>query len=70
MDRIREGAWQEQEHRQRTRNWMAYHIRSRENDIEDIEVRALLTAAELGGAHGLCDSHVTSYAGLWALNSL
>ncbi|GAA5831469.1 hypothetical protein JCM11251_004034 [Rhodosporidiobolus azoricus] len=69
MDRIREGAFKEQERRSRTRIWMARHIRSREPDIEDHDVRGLLKAAELGAADGVAQSHVTSYAGLWALQN-
>lgn len=69
MNRVRLGAFQEQDHRQRTRNWMAYHIRSNEPDIENDELKGLLEAAELGAQDGIADNHVTSYAGLWALNS-
>ncbi|GAA6035307.1 hypothetical protein JCM8097_008809 [Rhodosporidiobolus ruineniae] len=66
MERIREGAWKEQERRERTRIWMAKHIRQREPEIEDRDVKGLLKAAELGAADGVCHSDVTSYAGLWA----
>ncbi|KAI5480027.1 hypothetical protein MNV49_001992 [Pseudohyphozyma bogoriensis] len=69
LERIREGAWQEQEHRQRVRLWMARHIRAREVDIEDDEVKSLLKASELGAADGVANNDVTSYAGLWALNN-
>ncbi|BGP12973.1 hypothetical protein JCM10213v2_000890 [Rhodosporidiobolus nylandii] len=69
MERIREGAYKEQERRQRTRLWMARHIRSREPDIEDRDVKGLLKAAELGAADGVAQSHVTSYAGLFALQN-
>lgn len=69
MDRIREGAWKEQERRQRTRIWMARHIRTREDDIEDDEVGKMLKAAELGAADGVAQHDVISYAGLWALRN-
>ncbi|GJN91722.1 hypothetical protein Rhopal_004745-T1 [Rhodotorula paludigena] len=69
MERIREGAWKEQERRERTRIWMAAHIREREPDIDDRDVKGLLKAAELGAADGVAKSHVTSYAGLWALQN-
>ncbi|GAA5892441.1 hypothetical protein JCM6882_005617 [Rhodosporidiobolus microsporus] len=69
MERIREGAYKEQERRERTRIWMARHIRSREPEIEDRDVKGLLKAAELGAADGVAESHVTSYAGLWALQN-
>ncbi|GAA5897443.1 hypothetical protein JCM8208_003273 [Rhodotorula glutinis] len=69
MERIREGAFKEKERRQRTRIWMARHIRSREPYIEDKDVKGLLKAAELGSADGVAQSHVTSYAGLFALQN-
>ncbi|GAA5922132.1 uncharacterized protein JCM15063_003197 [Sporobolomyces koalae] len=69
MERIREGAYKEQQKRERTRIWMARHIRSREPEIEDEDVKGLLKAAELGAADGVAESHVTSYAGLWALQN-
>ncbi|GAA5823449.1 hypothetical protein JCM5353_002152 [Sporobolomyces roseus] len=69
MERIREGAYKEQQKRERTRIWMARHIRSREPEIEDKDVKGLLKAAELGAADGVAQSHVTSYAGLWALQN-
>ncbi|GAA5887571.1 hypothetical protein JCM5296_002622 [Sporobolomyces johnsonii] len=69
MERIREGAYKEQERRERTRIWMARHIRAREPDIEDRDVKGLLIAAELGAADGVQASDVTSYAGLWALQN-
>ncbi|GAA5870259.1 hypothetical protein JCM1840_001604 [Sporobolomyces johnsonii] len=69
MERIREGAYKEQERRERTRIWMARHIRAREPDIEDHDVKGLLIAAELGAADGVQASDVTSYAGLWALQN-
>ncbi|GAA6059592.1 hypothetical protein JCM10212_005091 [Sporobolomyces blumeae] len=69
MERIREGAWKEQERRERTRQWMARRIRAREPEIEDEDVKGLLKAAELGAADGVAQSHVTSYAGLWALQN-
>ncbi|BGP36832.1 hypothetical protein JCM10449v2_000734 [Rhodotorula kratochvilovae] len=69
MERIREGAFKEKERRQRTRIWMARHIRSREPGIEDKDVKGLLKAAELGAADGIAQSHVTSYAGLFALQN-
>lgn len=59
MERIREGAYKEQEKRQRTRIWMARHIRSREPEIEDQDVVGLLKAAEMGAADGVAESHVT-----------
>ena len=58
MERIREGAYKEQQKRERTRIWMARHIRSREPEIEDKDVRGLLKAAELGAAEGVGQSHV------------
>ncbi|GAA6047858.1 hypothetical protein JCM3770_004677 [Rhodotorula araucariae] len=69
MERIREGAFKEKERRQRTRIWMARHIRAREPGIEDKDVKGLLKAAELGAADGIAESHVTSYAGLFALQN-
>ncbi|GAA5934177.1 hypothetical protein JCM3775_006927 [Rhodotorula graminis] len=69
LERIREGAFKEKERRQRTRIWMARHIRSREPYIEDKDVKGLLKAAELGSADGVAQSHVTSYAGLFALQN-
>ncbi|GAA5961886.1 hypothetical protein JCM3765_006423 [Sporobolomyces pararoseus] len=69
MERIREGAYKEQQKRERTRIWMARHIRAREPEIEDKDVKGLLKAAELGAADGVAESHVTSYAGLWALQN-
>ncbi|GAA5850523.1 hypothetical protein JCM9279_007528 [Rhodotorula babjevae] len=69
MERIREGAFKEKERRQRVRIWMARHIRSREPYIEDKDVKGLLKAAELGSADGVAESHVTSYAGLFALQN-
>ncbi|GAA6021131.1 hypothetical protein JCM11491_005648 [Sporobolomyces phaffii] len=69
MERIREGAYKEQQKRERTRIWMARHIRAREPEIEDVDVVGLLKAAELGAADGVMQSHVTSYAGLWALQN-
>lgn len=48
---------------------MARHIRAREPGIEDTDVKGLLKAAELGSADGVAQSHVTSYAGLFALQS-
>ncbi|ORY72739.1 hypothetical protein BCR35DRAFT_333916 [Leucosporidium creatinivorum] len=69
MERIREGAWKEEERRERTRIWMARHMRSREPEMEDDEIRKLLKAAELGAADGVAQSDVTSYAGLWALRN-
>ncbi|GAA5983066.1 hypothetical protein JCM5350_006801 [Sporobolomyces pararoseus] len=69
MERIREGAYKEQQKRERTRIWMARHIRAREPEIEDKDVKGLLKAAELGAADGIAESHVTSYAGLWALQN-
>jgi len=59
MERIREGAYKEQQKRARTRVWMARHIRSREPEIEDDDVKGLLKAAELGAADGVAESHVT-----------
>lgn len=59
MERIREGAWKEEERRERTRIWMARHMRSREPEMEDEEVRKLLKAAELGAADGVAQSDVT-----------
>lgn len=38
---------------------MAAHIREREPDIEDRDVKGLLKAAELGAADGVAKSHVT-----------
>ncbi|GAA5915302.1 uncharacterized protein JCM6883_002390 [Sporobolomyces salmoneus] len=69
MERIREGAYKEQQKRERTRIWMARHVRSREPEIKDDDVKGLLKAAELGAADGVKESHVTSYAGLWALQN-
>ncbi|GAA5866711.1 hypothetical protein JCM3774_001966 [Rhodotorula dairenensis] len=69
MERIREGAQQEAFRRERTRIWMARHIRHREPDIEDSDVRKLLKAAELGSADGIQECPVTSYAGLFALQN-
>lgn len=57
--RIREGAQQEAFRRERTRIWMARHIRHREPDIEDSDVRKLLKAAELGAADGIQECPVT-----------
>jgi hypothetical protein len=62
MERIREGAYKEQARRERTRIWMAKHIRTREPDIDDHEVHSLLKAAELGAAEGVAQSHVTCVA--------
>lgn len=59
MERIREGAYKEQQKRERTRIWMARHIRHREPDIDDKDVKGLLKAAELGSADGVAASHVT-----------
>lgn len=58
MDRIREGAWKEQERRERTRIWMARHMRVREPEIEDQHVRTLLKKAELGAAEGVAQHDV------------
>ncbi|GAA5979973.1 hypothetical protein JCM10908_001486 [Rhodotorula pacifica] len=69
MERIREGAQQEAFRRERTRIWMARHIRHREPDVEDGNVRGLLKAAELGAADGIEECPVTSYAGLFALQN-
>ncbi|GAA5944393.1 hypothetical protein JCM1841_005567 [Sporobolomyces salmonicolor] len=69
MERIRKGAYKEQERRERTRIWMARHIRAREPDIDDHDVKGLLIAAELGAADGVQASDVTSYAGIWALQN-
>ncbi|GAA5853550.1 hypothetical protein JCM8547_002502 [Rhodosporidiobolus lusitaniae] len=69
MERIREGAYKEQERRERCRVFMSRHIRAREPGIEDRDVKGLLKAAELGAADGVAASHVTSYAGLWALQN-
>ncbi|GAA5954345.1 hypothetical protein JCM21900_005037 [Sporobolomyces salmonicolor] len=72
MERIREGAYKEHERRERTRIWMARHIRAREPDIDDHDVKGLLVAAELGAADGVQASDMTSvesYAGLWALQN-
>ncbi|GAA5989338.1 hypothetical protein JCM11641_002767 [Rhodosporidiobolus odoratus] len=69
MERVREGAWKEQERRERTRIWMARHIRAREPEIEDKDVKGLLKASELGAADGVAQSDVTSYAGLFALQN-
>lgn len=59
MERIREGAWKEEERRERTRIWMARHMRNREPEMEDEEIRKLLKAAELGAADGVAQSDVT-----------
>ncbi|CEQ42157.1 SPOSA6832_03941 [Sporobolomyces salmonicolor] len=59
MERIRKGAYKEQERRERTRIWMARHIRAREPDIDDHDVKGLLIAAELGAADGVQASDVT-----------
>lgn len=56
--RIREGAQQEAFRRERTRIWMARHIRHREPNIADRDVRGLLKAAELGAADGIAECHV------------
>ncbi|KAM0793086.1 hypothetical protein ACM66B_000569 [Microbotryomycetes sp. NB124-2] len=71
MSRIREGAWKEEERRERTRVWMARHMRLREPDWEDEQVRKMLKAAELDSAKGIGKhlQDVTSYAALFALRN-
>ncbi|GAA6011580.1 hypothetical protein JCM8202_004076 [Rhodotorula sphaerocarpa] len=69
MERIREGAQKEAFRRERARIWLARHIRYREPNLSDRDVRTLLKAAELGAADGLQACPVTSYAGLFALQN-
>ncbi|KAK4058179.1 hypothetical protein OIO90_000918 [Microbotryomycetes sp. JL221] len=69
MERIREGAWKEEERRERTRIWMAKHMRWRQPELEDDQVKSMLKAAELTAASGIGNQDVISYAGLFALRN-
>ncbi|KAK4054772.1 hypothetical protein OIV83_000696 [Microbotryomycetes sp. JL201] len=71
MSRVREGAWKEEERRERTRLWMARHMRFREPDWDDDQVRKTLKAAEIDSARGIGKNlqDVTSYAALFALRN-